>query len=203
MVKVREAGFTLVELLVTLALMSFIAVTLTATFQMTRRAVRTINESNERAAVATIQAFVIESLKQMFPVLQDTNGLHRGVYFTGREQAIAFVSNYAGGGTIGGLHAVLLEQRPPQNGLSNKSSLILQVKVWRPLPDGKSEVYERILLENINSFGVQYFDGDRSIWHQQWPYPNRLPDLLKLSVEFPKGDIRQWPVTVVSPRIER
>jgi hypothetical protein len=51
------------------------------------------------------------------------------------------------------------------------------------------------LIENVRSLQVRYFDARVNVWKEQWPYPDTLPQLVKLIVQ--RSDVATpWEVII-------
>lgn len=189
-----EAGFTLVELLVSLAVLalltSFIASGLTFGARM---ADRTLLASRDFEEVRAVQSVLLEGLSHTYP---KTLG-------EGRERLIDFEGNRSG--------LAYWSKLPPAFGKSGYVRTEIRTETFRSGKalvmawcfENKSPCIEKPLLEGIASFEVTYFDAERQTRLASWKGRRALPGLLSIKVVFPEGDERQWPDLWVRPRIDQ
>ena len=84
------------------------------------------------------------------------------------------------------------------------------VLAWRQIqPDFSDftdarEFESRILIENIASGQISYFgksrQQDTALWHSEWVEQNALPQLVKVILRYPTGDLRRWPPLIIAPQ---
>ena len=87
-------------------------------------------------------------------------------------------------------------------GVDAAGRLVLRWRTWRhvkhfapPPPDE-----EAVLLRGLARMEIAYWSS--GAWRDSWTRSD-LPDLVRLRLVFPEGDLRRWPDIVVAPRRER
>lgn len=197
----QEAGFTLVELLVSLALLAMTAVLLLATLSTGRGVER-------RAAGATSAS---ESIAAAHGLLRD------------RIESMAPEAIYGPGDPIIEMHgesdvmnfiaspATAQRPAPPQrfrllltrSGEVSLFSIDPLTKVTDPdLPSvvgwNRAPLIGNVARMDIAYFGAAPPDGQRR-WRNRWYNRPELPGLVRIRLDFADGDRRVWPDLVVRP----
>lgn len=194
-----EAGFTLLELLVGLALFGLVSVALFHSLRFGLRAwERVESHSNGGDAVAEIQALLRRHLERAYPLwIEHAATPH--VDFTGTADRIAFLAPAPQALIAGGLARLNLRVRHG-NGRW-RLELIAQP---HPGDDGGG-VLREILIGGLHSLQIAYFGADEAEapgqWQPLWRDRGALPRLIRIRAAFPPGDRRLWPDLVVAPRL--
>jgi general secretion pathway protein J len=197
----RDAGFTLVELLVTLALMSLLSVIVLGSLRFGIKAWQ--REATHAEAIdqvrhaATMLRKVIEDAYPYYALGSD--GRNR-IEFQGTSEYLVMIAPapLALGG-IGRVKVrVFLERRGDQQDLMLSSE--------PELADGTSPRATTPLIANVKAVAMSYLQGIGSAsdatWQKEWMLASRLPQLVRLDITFHDGDARSWPELVVAPRID-
>lgn len=188
-----EKGFTLVELLVAMLLLSLLGVVLAGAFQMASTHAGRYSERLERSArLAAAQNFLRSRLAAAEPAIPVTwDG--RPILFRGRKDALEFVgpapqSLPAGGSQI---YRITADRR----GLTVR---------WIPYdglpPTGKGR--DTVLLSPIGLVAFSYFgarteDGSPQ-WHESWDDADKLPLLVRIDMAAADGSA--LPAVIAAPR---
>jgi general secretion pathway protein J len=197
----REAGMTLVELLVTLTLLGIMSVALMGSLQFGARAW----EASERGSdaqdeVLLAHGFLWRELEQAAakPNFGEVDEDGKGS-FTGDGRSLQFIAPWLGALGQGGLYRFGVELRDSD-----------VVVMWQPLEleQDRAEIEglsgERVILEDVETITFQYFGvGEDDIdpaWHAEWREEELVPRLVKLEVLFETGSQKNWPLFVVSIR---
>jgi general secretion pathway protein J len=188
-------GFTLVEVLVCLALMSLIATALVAslelggrTWQRVTRGVETLEDT------ARAQDFLRQHLSALYPAGATAAGTATG-FLLSNGDALEF-SGFAPGAMDTGMlrYQVALSALDPD---------VLEVR-FRPERASDDWSHER-LLTGVALLSVRFFEKPPDApgrWLDHWSDPTRPPLLIRLDVSFKPGDRRRWPPLFVAPRID-
>lgn len=197
-VQARSDGFTLVEAVVALALLSLLMTTVLAAL----RAFGNTQESLEIVAgrtdeVRAVSNFLRESLEATVAgsdgggALSFGGGAEDGArelsYFVGAETGFEWKARMVFGETYGGTflvrvareedRLVLLWQRPPKSEL---------------LPNWE-EAMSRLLVDDLQEFEVAYRGSLASDWQGQW-LEEESPELVRVSI---RANDRYWPELVM------
>jgi general secretion pathway protein J len=196
-----EAGFTLVELLVALSLLSLVATALFASLRLGIVAWgRSIAHVEGAEHITFAQNFLRRSIADAYPLFSLT-GVNRGqVAFEGTATSLKLLAPspmVLGGGGRSWL-TLLLDQHDQRTDLV----MITQLE----LADAQAAPQlKRPLITNVQRVVFGYYGrsrGERTAqWRGQWMREATLPELVRIRVEYPQGDARVWPELVVKPRI--
>ena len=197
-----EGGFTLIEMLVGLALLALIMTLLTQLIFEARHALALVDRSNGQTPIIAVQGYLRSALTQVQPIQIAGAGDQSRLGLAGEEGVLAFTTSYATRGTFQGLYRVEIRALPNgRGGLDLKADETL----YRPATGMPVEVPHRqlTLIENIAGVGFAYFkpatEEGQPPWVTSWPSSGDLPGLVSVEVRFPKGDERVWRTFVIRP----
>lgn len=188
-----QAGFTLLELLVSMALLGLLGMLLGGAFHMATSHVGRRQEALDRAAelVAT-EAFLRERLAAAIPAVPQ-GWAEDAVLFDGEPDGLSFVAPAPESVPAGGFLVYTIVQAD--------DGLVLR---WRPydgtVPEGPGT--DTLLLPGTRAARFAYHgprDGEDPAWHDRWQGQAALPTLVRLSLT--DGDGRALPDLVVAPRV--
>jgi len=206
------AGFTLLELIIALSLVSIMAVLLFSGLRLGARSWDSVDARAERnAEVRAVLGFLRFAFEHMQPVIwQGPKG--QEVLFAGTSDAVELVTPFSSYLGLGGLYVVRLELVPSGDGsvlrltywshhpeiLDGASGL----PAWAPLRDspnsrirdfpeegGASGQFfgQRVLLEGVDVMTISYFGalaGERDpSWHDEWLDPTVPPAAVRLHLD--------------------
>ncbi len=209
----RQRGFTLVELLVSIALLGLISVAMAGSLRFGARVWETGADRGEWINRAEItQNFLRRHISQAATARSAGRG-------TETPEAFADASEQAFSGAPDRLRFVA--PAPVQAGVGGFSRfnffvsgdvenrrLVLSIELGDVAETGvaapeTSDV--RVLIEGIETAAFRYYgaleEGREPDWHVEWTDPERLPALVALRVSFPEGDRRPWPELVIALRL--
>lgn len=201
------AGFTLVELLVALTLFAIMSVLLFSGLRFGVRAWEVGGDRIERLAlVESVQNLLRRQLSQAslpyIPV--DVRARAPVSGFIGTSDAVRFIARLPAHRGSGGLYVFLLSAKHT----GTRAELRLSWQTFLPdalSPESFEPEDERSLLDGVADFQFAYYgsyDPARAPqWNETWDGILGLPDLIRIRVTFPPGDIRRWPDLVVAPRL--
>jgi general secretion pathway protein J len=193
-----SAGFTLLELLVALALIGLMAVVLSGGLRFGARVWEASRQATEAVGeVAAVRAFLRRRIAAVQPLPFARQAGVVGGALDGAGDALQFVTLMPPHVGRGGFHHVALAMAQGGRGLRLG---------WWPLggaPDGPGSG-TRLLLRGAEAIEISYFgalrDGDAEAWRTDWPAGQGLPRLLGIKLRFPEGDPRFWPELIVPIR---
>lgn len=196
-----SAGFTLFELLVSVALLGLIAMLLAGGLRFGTRAWEASAQRIERGSdIHLVQSFLRRQVEQAFNPQSDGDEA-RAVDFQGTADAIRFTAPLMARAAPGGLYRLTIEHNAER-------ALVLS---WRPVdtigPASQDDTSgtQEILLEAVERIAFSYLDrGDDQApeWRNRWQDEPDTPALIRMQVSFAAGDERIWPDLLVAPRIE-
>ncbi len=200
----RQAGFTLVELLVAMTLLAFLSITLFGGLRFGARSWEAVVDSSaERDRIASTQTFLRDRLGQLtLPGPARLRQIDAEGRLDGGPERVEFVAPWLSALSLGGLYRFTLWHEDTGDG-----RLMLR---WQPAeadPDALEELGdlagERVLLDGVAEFSLSYYgaaDEDAEPeWLDQWESPGAPPRLVRVRLAF--ADARRvWPDFVVAPK---
>jgi prepilin-type N-terminal cleavage/methylation domain-containing protein len=190
-----DAGFTLVELLVSMALLGMAAVLVAQGFAMDRHAlgrIEGLTTSGEEVAAA--QNLIRDRVERMFPQAKfDSAGAHTD--FDGSANEMAFLSPIPVVGKVAQVARVRLS-------LTSNGALTLAPE---SAPADAANSDNGILLHKVQGLELAYYGapqhGAQASWRPDWSSQNSPPELVRVRVSFQDGDPRRWPELIVRPAV--
>lgn len=182
-----EGGFTLVEMLVSLALLATAAALMIGGFTASRGAWRRMQAREEAGeTVASAETRLRAVLEQMV-VRARFEQATPYVDLDGDAERFTFASAPPAGETPG-------PTRPVQLSLTRSGELQLA-----PV-DKETDETSEVLLKGASALEIGYYDGGAAGgWREAWDRRPAPPQLVRVRVAFPAGDRRVWPELIVRP----
>lgn len=183
----KDAGFTLLELLVAVAVFGVVLVLLTQGVQFGVRATRLQAEARDRNG----ELAVIDHALRRMVALADPGTYPEPATLHGTSQRLSLTTELP-------LHADGQTQRADVTLSAEAGRLLLR---WTPhrhaeLYDAKPEVQETVMLEGVERLELAYWTA--GAWVPAWN-GDRLPALVRIRIVFPGGTGRHWPPLLVEP----
>lgn len=179
----RDAGFTLLELLLALGLLTLITSTVLGGLHLGRRAWETGRNYEARGEIEAAALAISNLLERSFPAMVVERRDRLTVVFSGRPDGCFFTSLSEGETQRGGL--VLTEIGLLST--SGRTDLAVWTKVFRAetaLSTAREDMRETEALRDLASFDLAYFgvvDQDRpAVWVDSWLERDRLPQLISV-----------------------
>jgi prepilin-type N-terminal cleavage/methylation domain-containing protein len=191
-----EDGFTLVELLVSLALLVIMLTLISGAMRFGGRAWEVSAQVDRGQTVATFRTLLGQRLSESLPLVSsDEKGLLR-LAFHGASDELNFLSPLPSrDGMAAGLFSVTLRLVPMRDG---GRSLSLD---FRPVESANAATvldgHRPVLVAGVAGLAISYYGAPKNIgaprWLDEWQEQDALPRLVAVDVRFPAGDLRQWP----------
>jgi general secretion pathway protein J len=197
----REAGFTLTEVLVALALVGLLT---GALFGSIRFGLKTWERTTSRSAMLdqniAVQDFLRRTVGAAYPLFVEVSSSDSRVDFSGTESSISFIGPTPVSRALGGRSrfVVSLEQ------VGNEKTLTV-VSQSTPVAEAEVSKVRDTLLTRLESIEFSYYgEGVKGEleWHGNWISRVMLPQMIRIRAKFPAGDTRSWPELVITPRID-
>ena len=196
-------GFTLVELLVAMTVLGLLAGLMFGGFRFGVRAwERAESHVDQAGEIQIVQAFLRSRLSEAAPVWVPGDDQRGVLLFEGSDTHLTFVTVMPVHLETGGYSIIELDHRRRAEG----GELLLR---WRPFRFGAEEETEqeadqRVLLSQVQDVDFAYFgrldEEDRlPAWFERWEGSTRLPELVRLRLEFAAESNLRWPELVVAP----
>ena len=188
----NQAGFTLVELLVALALTAAIASFIIGGFHLVRRtsAITYDRESADEVEAAATQLRGLLARTMPVTTIDEVDRSAR-LLFEGRTDTVTFVTLSEATAFQGGLMRVRLssQDRSPRPG--HPTALVLRTAVFRADPRWVFEREPVVLFRDVVGFSLRYFGapglGKPPQWDSEWVGRDRMPLAMLVQVDLAGG----------------
>lgn len=198
----KQAGFTLLEIIVVMTMLSLIMIMIYGGIQSSRKisekGLKRINATNEIRVVSELVRRQISRILPMAFKQEDA----AFVIFEGDDNHIMYVSPMPGYLGNGGPHVQLIEI------VNAKGGKILQFSHWLLSDSLEQDDFENsdqepvVLLENIRNAEFSFVklneEGELGEWESNWEEPSNTPLMVRLDVEMGEGALMQWPIMKVA-----
>ncbi len=196
--RTASAGFTLLEMLIVLALLSILTVILTGTIYLgiTARA-RVTGVAQDQQDFSDLRRILVLELGRAYPDWI-TNGPNQAIDFDGASDHLTFLAPALDVQGDGLAHYELAVSQ-----LNGRPAILLQttLSTINPAPTLTTHFAIGLSALKFEYFGIPR-DGGAALWQNNWTMRTSPPDLVAIQVTFPKGDHRSWPVLVIHPDID-
>tara|TARA_R110000823_G_scaffold295738_5_gene415659 strand:+ start:41472 stop:42083 length:612 start_codon:yes stop_codon:yes gene_type:complete len=191
-----EKGFTLLEMVVSLALFSMMTLAIVAAMRTFGNTQITLEKVTDRVdEMRVVSEFLRNSIGSALPVVRvgefsaDARGGTYGTYFRGSAKELMWVAPMVAGANLGGAFVMQLSQVDDR----------LELR-WHPYQRNVTAINwteqpPRVLLDTVSSFDVGYLGGFQGDWLPEWTPGQALPLAVRLNIA---ADERFWPELVIS-----
>lgn len=195
--RTSEQGLTLIELLLSLAILAILTSFLVGGLAMARRALDAdrVNEigSETSAAIQTISSLIGSAL----PIPANDSHQKKGIRFEGGGELLSFVGLSEGRSLQGGLYAIVLRR-------SGGDLVVDFVAFTEAVPTHNILPPTRVVaLSGVREIHLGYFGSpDPSVppgWRTEWTHAERLPELVSVRIDF-SDERRNEPATIIALR---
>lgn len=179
--RTRERGLTLIELLLSIALLSILTAFLAGGISLSRRAFEADQASaNDGELRATVQA-LSGLIGSAVPVQVRTGGQAATLAFEGHADALTFVGLSDGRGLRGGLYRIAIRR--------SGQSIFANFKSWSAMtPPQAADV---TMLDGIRDIRLRYYGNPKQTgvprWYDNWENAENLPDLVSMRIDREAG----------------
>ena len=201
-----EAGVTLLEALVWVALLSMLAVMIANGASVTARSWRNAEQhTNAVDDLETARSLLRRVFRSARPALMSPDPSDSRIAFEGRPDRLTFVAPRSGQ-SVAGEWTLQTVYVAPSDG---ESTLFLAWGQGVALSHGLRERNEANpnrapLLERVSDIDLSYFGppeaGGPPVWQTTWLGRTRLPEMIRMELKR-EGDAVPWPELVVAPRV--
>ena len=183
---VRQSGFTLIETLVALALLSLMTVFATGAITLMSRARQVETKISERSNLEAVERHLTQTLSDMRTLFAVSPDQRTKLVFEGGHDSITFVAPLSDRLERGGLYKLRYV-------VDDSGRFILNYQIFRPnesVVTPKSE----LLLPSVKRVGFWYFGapekGAPSIWSDEWLRNDTLPQAVSVEFELEDGKLK-------------
>jgi len=192
--KFTSGGFTLVELLVALTIMGMVLGLLMNSMSFSMRTVDAV-----QSRISAIESFhqsqraLRRQLQLALPLFNRDSENPQQLDFSADMKQLDFVAPVPGLAAGGGLYRISLRIEDDPNPDGRDGRLTMRYRLYLDTFQHAAndlEANEVILLENFSRAQFSFFDTlrrDIGPWSSDWEHVERLPDLVRLSVDFGDG----------------
>ena len=196
----RQAGFTLIELVVAMALLGTMMLLLYSGLTFGLRGWDVADASGRRTADRRIaENFLRREIAETFP-MRFKDAMVLKLAFEGKEHSLRFASARPAGISAAGLSLVGLALETDD--VKRTRSLVMR----RAMPDDEAKDFapldrgERtVLFEGLEGVQFEYFGAESDFadpeWTQEWEHAGRIPQLIRLRMRGADGT--EFPEMVV------
>lgn len=186
-----EEGTTLLELLVALSLLALLSVYAVAAIRYLQNFDRIQTLIEERAALEAVRTHLRRSIEAMRIAFLIPEGASPRLAFSGRKEAISFVTNADSRLEYGGLYLVRFGLGEEASGVRD---MVTVRRAFRPRMEAQADAESLLILDKVDSLAFRYFgspqEGVKPDWYEEWPETNVLPQAVRIEVNFASGDRR-------------
>jgi general secretion pathway protein J len=197
-----EQGFTLVEMLVSLAILAMMATMMLGGLRSVGQwAGRGADKLNDDDGIVAAQRVLRERIEQMRAII-DRNSLSPILDATGQEDSFTFIAPPLARSEPDSLWRYRIAASATgdlilytASGLDDRYNFAERgVKGWQP----------HIVLKNVQTIRINYFGerpiGSGSVWQVSWLRRPQPPALVRIRITLRPGDKRHWADLIVRPR---
>lgn len=204
--RLRQQGFTLLELLIALTLLGFIMVLL---FGGLRLGVRSWDASQKQLdtlnSVRSLENFLRREMSVANPY-QWKAGPSQRIAFLGERNKLSFVApipSRVGGGGLYAISIALEQQGKAKRIVWRYLPVTAQMQDFSALGKSTPMVLAASELAQVEDIWLSYFGQENQNtaprWMDRWESDKALPDLIRVQVRHPNGG--EWPDFVVAPML--
>lgn len=182
----HEVGFTLLEMLVTMALFSLLLSFFGALFNNLRAVNAAIIRIERSENVNVVSRYLQQSLEGIRAYSDLDAAGTRTVRFRGEQSRVEYVGVAAGDRESGGLYET-------EVWLDSEGRFLLHRRMLGQ--EREQTLPAEVLLEGLDSLTFSYFTcpvEDPSIGLNRWTDVSQLPFLISVTATFKAGDQREW-----------
>lgn len=195
----RQAGFTLLEVLVALVVLGFVVAGLT---QGTRFGLQALDRQAAQAATVGELEAVDRVLRRLVAGM-DAGNARDPPAVEGERDALRMVTDLGGAAAALGSGAAEVRLLVDVGRLTLRWTPARHVTPLGPPPPPRRAV----LLDGVAGLEIAYWgpadeEGASPGWQAAWARPS-LPALIRFRLVFPPGSARRWPDIVAATRLDR
>ncbi len=186
----REAGFTLLEIIVALVVLGILLLTLS---HGTRFGLSAFDRQAHMAETAGRLEAVDRTLRRLIEQA-DPGTITDGRTLVGKPHGMVFRAPMPPHGGKGGDDEEMADLRL---GVDRHALVLFSLPYRHVLPVGPApEPTRTVLLDGVESVDLSYWSA--GTWRTSWDGVD-LPELVRIRIVFPDGDTRRWPDIVAAP----
>lgn len=199
-----QSGFTLIEMLVALALLALAMAVLAGSVRLSRSVLAAIDRNSAASARLPAQAYLRSALAATVPPSTTDTQTAPEPPLEGDATRLRFVTVHATRAQLQGAYVVEVGLSPSRS-IAGQLDLVAEQRLLRPASDraGSPDRQARraVLAANVAGVTFAYFGatGDTPPawrWFDAWSATARLPRLVRIELTFASGQGRPWRLDV-------
>lgn len=200
-----EDGFTLMELMVALALVGLLTVLVFGGLRISLRAwTRTHDDIAQATDLWAVESLLSRTIAMADPGFATSNADDRVLAFDGEDQTLALLSplpQAIAPGLIARMRFFV-----GQDGDSDSQALFMAWRLDLPAAESGKELSEDKvkLLDRVAAIHFEYFGppegGGPASWQPRWSARTTLPELVRIRVERDNPALPAWPELLTRPQ---
>ncbi len=176
----RQDGFTLVELLISLALLAVLSAFALNALTFVKRIDRAEQELTDNSASESSFRYLRQAIGDTRVVFQAGSDGSSFIKFAGGSDRLSLVTVSSDATETGGLYELSFV-------VDEKRQLVSQRQIYRPNEDS-GDVSVVPLISDVSNVSFRYFGnpslGGTGAWLELWERPDALPFLIEVSITF-------------------
>lgn len=203
-----DEGFSLLEVLVSLVLLSLILAMVPNTLRLARHAWQAGDRLADASSLDAVGARIEQAIAATVPVYETNDRARTALAFVGTSDALSFIASAPAGDASPRLlsHRLTVE---PDAGARTVRLLLTLTPATTTGNDRRAEATTHVLTTGLDQFAIRYFGtsgADRAgprTWQESWQNRSRLPELIEMSIRSTTRTGGQWRRFTVAPRLRR
>ena len=190
----KQAAFTLIEIMVALALFMLVAAAIFSSWSAVMRASKVGLTAAAKVQRSRIAMQTIEEALTSVRSFDADNQYYSFVGENGGGATLSFVSklstSFPRSGKFGDfdVRRVTFALEPGPD--SGKQLVLRQNPIMMDL-DKDEKSHPVVIAKDVKDFIMEFWDGKTSDWLDQWEQTNRLPAMVKITLRFKDGNFAQ------------
>ena len=196
------SGFTLIEVLVVMSLLSLVMLAMGSALRTTAQTEERIDQRLQRTDELRVADGFLRSILGRVAARKVPPPVEQGAsefIFNAQPGQLTWVGVMPARYGAGGRHHFRLQLQASSAG---PQALVLQFAPWLDdaLPPDWGQASSHVLVQNVQSLALQYEDAqpEPPVWTPQWTVPDRLPQRAMLLLQTGAGP---WPAIVIPLRL--
>ncbi|TAL50577.1 MAG: prepilin-type N-terminal cleavage/methylation domain-containing protein [Methylovulum sp.] len=200
-----DRGFTLIEVLIAMTLLSIMVVLLFGTLRICaeswEKGENKIEEVNE---VAVVYNFFQRHLSAAKPLYDDFSVVGQRTFsFQGNAQSLQFVGDFPASAGRGGLQLFAIQLQDQDASSPDGTFINVTLTPFFPPVEGEELQKEEVtLIKHVRNFSLAYFGPDdtgEASWQNEWLEKETQPQLVKINIEPDNGIY--WPEMIIELKV--